>query len=271
MRHPRASGCIFGVSSGRQAVNFANRVVLVTGASRGIGRVIAQQFARHGAQVAVHYHRHREAAEQTYAGLAGGPHTLVHADLTQADAAAPLIQTVVRDLGRLDIVVNNAGIYEAHPILEVSYAAWHDVWQRTVATNLLGPAYVTYWAAHHMVQQGGGRIVNISSRGAFRGEPEMPAYGASKAGLNALSQSLAKALAAHQVFIYVVAPGWVETEMAAATFAGPAGDALRRDSPLGRVARPEEVAYTVLFLASEGAEFLTGGIIDVNGASYLRS
>jgi NAD(P)-dependent dehydrogenase (short-subunit alcohol dehydrogenase family) len=93
-------------------MHFANRVVLVTGASRGIGRVIAQQFARRGAQVAVHYHRNREAAEQTCAGLAGGPHTLVHADLTQAEAAAPLIQTVVRDLGRLDIVVNNAGIYE---------------------------------------------------------------------------------------------------------------------------------------------------------------
>ena len=132
-------------------MHFANRVVLVTGASRGIGRVIAQQFARRGAQVAVHYHRNREAAEQTCAGLAGGPHTLVHADLTQAEAAAPLIQTVVRDLGRLDIVVNNAGIYEEHPILETSYAAWYDVWQRTVATNLLGPAYVTYWAAHHMV------------------------------------------------------------------------------------------------------------------------
>ena len=100
-------------------------------------------------------------------GSLGGPHTLVQADLVHAEAAAPLIQTVVRDLGRLDIVVNNAGIYEAHPILEVSYAAWHDVWQRTVATNLLGPAYVTYWAADHMAQQGGGRIVNILSRGAF--------------------------------------------------------------------------------------------------------
>jgi 3-oxoacyl-[acyl-carrier protein] reductase len=170
-------------------VNFANRVVLVTGASRGIGRVIAQQFARRGAQGAVHYHRHREAAEQTCAGLAGGPHTLVQADLAQAEAAAPLRQTVVRDLGRLDRVVNNAGIYAEHSIREVSSIAWHDVWQRTVATNPLGPAYVTYWAAHHMGQQGGGRIVHISSRGAFRGEPEMPAYGASKAGLNALSQS----------------------------------------------------------------------------------
>jgi len=99
----------------------------------------------------------------------------------------------------------------------------------------------------------------------------MPAYGASKAGLNALSQSLAKSLAPHNVFVYVVAPGWVETEKAGVALAGPEGDAIRNDSPLGRVARPEEVAYAVLFLASDGAEFLTGDIVDVNGASYLRS
>jgi NAD(P)-dependent dehydrogenase (short-subunit alcohol dehydrogenase family) len=252
-------------------MNFTDRVVLVTGASRGIGRVIAEQFAEHGARVAVHYHRDRAAAEETRALLAGGPHTLVQADLADPDAAGPLIEAVVRDLGRLDVVVNNAGIYEPHPILEVGFETWRDVWERTVATNLLGPAYVTYWAARHMARQGGGRIVNISSRGAFRGEPDMPAYGASKAGLNGLSQSLARALAPHNVFVYVVAPGWVETDMTAATLAGPAGDAIRRDSPLGRVARAEEIAYTVLFLASDGAEFLTGGIIDVNGASYLRS
>ena len=111
-----------------------------------------------------------------------------------------MIQTVVRDLGRLDVVVNNAGVYETHPILEVNHATWQQAWQRTLATNLLGPAHVMYWAAQHMVRQGGGRIVNISSRGAFRGEPQMPAYGASKAGLNALSQSLAQALAPHSVY-----------------------------------------------------------------------
>lgn len=122
-----------------------------------------------------------------------------------------------------------------------------------------------------MIEHGGGRIVNVSSRGAFRGEPDAPAYGASKAGLNSMSQSLARALAPHNIFVGVVAPGWVETDMAADYLNGENGDSIRAQSPLGRVAKPEEVAYAVLFLASDGAEFATGTIIDVNGASYLRS
>lgn len=113
--------------------------------------------------------------------------------------------------------------------------------------------------------------MNITSRGAFRGEPSAPAYGASKAGLNALGQSLAKALGNEGIFVFTVAPGFIETDMAAEMLAGPRGDFLRGESPLGRVAKPEEVAWTVLFLAAPGSEFLTGCIVDVNGASYLRS
>lgn len=248
-----------------------DRRVLVTGASRGIGRAIARGFASRGARVAVHYHRQRAAAEEALAELPGGPHCLVQGDLAAAESVPAMIAAVVRTLGGLDVVVNNAGIYEEHPLLATDYQAWCEVWGRTLATNLIGPANVTWCAAQHLARHGGGRIVNISSRGAFRGEPDAPAYGASKAGLNAMSQSLAKALAPHGVFVYVVAPGWVETDMAAETLSGPAGDSIRAQSPLGRVARPEEVAHTVLFLASEGAEFLTGAIVDVNGASYLRS
>jgi NAD(P)-dependent dehydrogenase (short-subunit alcohol dehydrogenase family) len=122
-----------------------------------------------------------------------------------------------------------------------------------------------------MREHGGGRIVNVSSRGAFRGEPRCPAYGASKAGLNAMTQSLAQHVASLGIFVGAVAPGFVETDMAKTSLQGPDGDAIRHQSPLGRVARPEEVAHAVLFLASPGAEFSTGAIIDVNGASYLRS
>ena len=121
-----------------------------------------------------------------------------------------------------------------------------------------------------MAEQGGGRIINVGSRGAFRGEPECPAYGASKAGLHAMSQSLAVALAPKGILVYAVAPGFVETDMAKELLESEAGAAIKAQSPLGRVARPEEVAETVCFLASSQAEFLTGSIIDVNGASYLR-
>ena len=122
-----------------------------------------------------------------------------------------------------------------------------------------------------MMQRNRGKIVNISSRGAFRGEPEAPAYGASKAGLNSFSQSMAQSLAPHNIFVYVVAPGFVQTEMVAELLSGPDGEAIRKQSPLGRVANTDEVANTVLFLASEGTDYLTGCIVDVNGASYLRT
>ncbi|HZS10562.1 MAG TPA: SDR family NAD(P)-dependent oxidoreductase [Blastocatellia bacterium] len=252
-------------------MSFEGRVVLVTGASRGIGRVIAEQFAEQGARVALNYNSNRGAAEETLASLAGDSHTLVRADIGNPDEAQGLVETTVSRMGRLDILVNNAAIYEFHPINQVSYADWQRAWLQTVSTNLLGTANVMYHAARQMIRQGGGRIVNVSSRGAFRGEPNAPAYGASKAGLNAMSQSLAQSLAPHNVFVYVVAPGFVETEMAAFLLDGPEGEGIRNQSPLKRVARPDEVARTVLFLASEGTDYLTGCIVDVNGASYLRS
>lgn len=252
-------------------MNFKDTVVLVTGASRGIGKAIAQQFAEHGARVAVHYHRNEDAAREVVQKMPGGPHELFRCDVSKAEDARRLIQDVVRQFGRLDVLVNNAGIFRAHPIRQTEYQRWLNDWQQILATNLIGPANLMYWAVEHMVDHGGGRIVNVSSRGAFRGEPDAPAYGASKAGLNALSQSLAKALATHKIFITVVAPGFVETDMAAQALSGPQGEKVRRQSPLGRVAQPEEVARVVLFLASEGSEYLTGAIVDVNGASYLRT
>ena len=123
----------------------------------------------------------------------------------------------------------------------------------------------------HLVAAGGGAVVNVSSRGAFRGEPDCPAYGASKAGLNAFGQSMALALAPQGISVTTVAPGFVETDMAREVLDGPDGDAVRAQSPFGRVARPEEVADAVLWLASPAARFASGTVVDVNGASYLRS
>lgn len=254
-----------------ESIRFDDQVVLITGASRGIGRAAAKLFASAGAKVAVHYRSRRDAAEETLASLQGSGHGLFCADLADEAAVKVLVDEVIARMGGLNVLVNNAGIFEYHDISEVELDQWLDAWRRTIATNLLGPACLSYLAARQMINNGGGRIVNVSSRGAFRGEPRAPAYGASKAGLNAMGQSLAQALAPHGVYVFTVAPGFVDTEMAESSLSGPGGDAIRNQSPLGRVARPEEVARTVLFLASSGSEFLTGGIVDVNGASYLRS
>jgi NAD(P)-dependent dehydrogenase (short-subunit alcohol dehydrogenase family) len=137
--------------------------------------------------------------------------------------------------------------------------------------NLTSAAHATFAAVPHLRAAGGGAVVNVSSRGAFRGEPECPAYGASKAGLNAFGQSMAVALAPLGIAVSTVAPGFVDTDMAAEVLAGPRGDEVRAQSPFGRVATPEEVAAAVLFLASPQARFASGTIVDVNGASYLRS
>ncbi len=251
--------------------DFLNKTVLVTGSSRGIGRAIAQKFAQLSARVVIHYHKDEKAAEQTLSGLPGGPHLIVQADISDPASVQKMTDTVLRETGRIHVLVNNAGIFEEYPILDLSYEEWQKIWDRTIRTNLIGAAHASFCMIQHMREQGGGKIVNVSSRGAFRGEPHAPAYGASKAGLNALSQSMAVALAPHNIFVYVVAPGFVETDRIAPLLSGPRGDAIRAQSPFGRVAMPEEVANTVVFLASEGTDYLTGCIVDINGASYLRT
>ncbi|MFB9546270.1 SDR family NAD(P)-dependent oxidoreductase, partial [Micromonospora sagamiensis] len=143
-------------------------------------------------------------------------------------------------------------------------------WRQIVDTNLLGAANAAWCAAQHMRDRGG-RIVNVSSRGAFRGEPGNPAYGASKAGMNAMGQSLAVALAPYGIAVATVAPGFVETDMTNEHLKSPRGAAVRAQSPFDRVARPEEIAAAVHWLASPEAEWASGTIVDLNGASYLRS
>ena len=250
---------------------FDEQVVLVTGGSRGIGRAVALGFAREGASVVVHYASNERAAASTLGELGPGAHRVERADIADPADVTHLVERVLGALGRIDVLVNNAGIYEAHPVLTTSPEEWRASWQRTIATNLLGPANLIHAVVPHMVASGGGRIVNVTSRGAFRGEPAHAAYGASKAGLNSVSQSMAQALAPHGIYVTAVAPGFVETDMAAPYLEGAAGDAIRAQSPMGRAATPEEVANVVVFLASPGSEAATGTIVDVNGASYLRT
>jgi 3-oxoacyl-[acyl-carrier protein] reductase len=232
---------------------------------------VAEAFAAAGDRVAVHHRDSPGLAAEVLAGLSGTGHTVVQADLADPDQVRRMVDAAAEHLGGLDVLVNNAANYAAHPITEVSYEQWQSAWQHTLGVNLTGTANVTWCAVQHMIAGGGGAIVNVSSRGAFRGEPGQPAYGASKAGLNALGQSLAIALAPHNITVTGVAPGFVATDMAAGHLQGPRGDAIRAQSPFGRVARPAEIAAAVLFLASPEAAWATGAILDLNGASYLRT
>ncbi len=244
------------------------RRVLVTGASRGIGRAVAEAFAAAGDRVAIHHRDSAELAERLRTTLPGGPHLVVQADLVDPAAVQSMVDGAAAALGGLDVLVNNAGVYTAHPVLESSYEQWQREWRRTIDTNLIGAANAIWCAVRHMGP--GGRIVNVSSRGAFRGEPGQPAYGASKAGLNALGQSLAVALAPHGIAVSTVAPGFVETDMTNEHLKPPRGDGIRAQSPFGRVAAPAEIAAAVVWLASAQAEWASGAILDLNGASYLR-
>ena len=252
-------------------MDFKGQTVLITGAAGGIGRAAARAFAAAGANLALHVRKDLEKGERLAKQLPGSGHKTFAAELADPGACDKLITAVAQHYGRLDVLVNNAGIYEVRPVKDLPYAEWQATWQRTLAANLTGPANLCFLAAHVMRKQGGGKIINISSRGAFRGEPDAPAYGASKAGLNQMSQSLAQALAPFNIFVGVVAPGFVHTDMAAEILDGPAGEAIKKQSPLNRVTTPEEVAQAVLRLAADGMMAATGCILDINGASYLRS
>lgn len=244
---------------------------LVTGASRGIGAAIARSLAGAGFCVAVHYNSSEEAARRLLSDLPGPGHVLLRADISDASEAELLVQRSADALGGLEVLVNNAGVFEYHPVTAVGYHAWQEAWRTILGTNLVAAANLSYCAARHMAARGGGRIVNISSRGAFRGEPNAPAYGASKAGMNAMGQSLAQALAPQNILVFTIAPGWVDTDMAASTLNGPDGDAVRTQSPMRRVATAEEIARIALFCARDAPAYMTAAIIDANGASYLRT
>ncbi|MGW4101785.1 SDR family NAD(P)-dependent oxidoreductase [Streptomyces sp. NPDC004976] len=252
------------------------RGVLVTGGSRGIGRAVALAFAEGGDRIALQYVGNRSDAEETLRRLPGEGHALLRADLGEPDAAESLVGDAVEALGTVDVLVNNAAVGPTadtrHPVAETAMVDWQRIWRRMVQVNLLGAADLSWAVARHLIDRGaGGAIVNVGSRGAFRGEPDFPAYGATKAGLHAVGQSLAVALAPHGIAVTSVAPGFVATERQAARLSGPEGDRLRGQSPFGRVGTPAEIAAAVHFLASGAATWASGTVVDLNGASYLRT
>ncbi|MFD5371473.1 SDR family NAD(P)-dependent oxidoreductase [Streptomyces sp. NPDC127103] len=250
----------------------SGRRVLVSGASRGLGRAVARAFAANGDRVAVHFGSRAEEARVTLESLDGTGHVLVGGDLSDPSGAVAVVDAAAEALGGIDVLVNNAAVNLRHPLPETPYEEWVAVWQRHVSVNLLATANLSHLAARRMIDQGtGGRIVNIGSRGAFRGEPDHPAYGATKAAVHALGQSLAVSLAPYGIAVASVAPGFFATERVSSRLEGAEGAAIRAQSPFGRVAEPAEIAEAVLWLASPAAEWSSGTILDLNGASHLRS
>lgn len=246
------------------------RTVLVTGGSRGIGASIAKHFAEQGDRIAVHYSSNQALAEGVVSELPGTSHIAVQADLRDASEIKNMVDQVGSAFSQIDVLINNAGVFFDHPIESSTYEVWQQAWADTLGVNLIGAANVTWCALQYMPRNADARIVNVGSRGAFRGEPVSPAYGASKAAIVAFGQSIAKALAPEGIGVTTLAPGFVDTEMAAKLLDGPTGDEIRNQSPFGRVAEPEELAKAIYFLASKDSLWASGAVLDFNGASYLR-
>jgi 3-oxoacyl-[acyl-carrier protein] reductase len=250
-------------------IDLSGMKVLVTGASRGIGRAIAEEMIRSGAAVGVHFNGNREAAESVV-GAADGSAKALHADLSDAAACAELFQQAVDLLGGVDVLVNNAGVALSSPLdepLDDCTAAWH----RTLAVNLVAAGILSREAIRHFEQRGGGRIINIASRAAFRGDTtDYLAYAASKGGMVALSRSIARGCGHAGVKSFVIAPGFTRTEMAQ-DFIDQYGEELAmKDVALDRLTEPGDIAPLAVFLASGLADHATGTSIDVNAGSYVR-
>lgn len=219
--------------------------------------------------MAINYNRSEAQAREVAAQLGPDRSLVVQADVADPRQLRRMIDRVASHFGRIDILVNNAGTFDRNPFEGGDYEEWQAGWRKTMETNLFGPANAVFLVLPHMRRQGGGKVISIASRAAFRGEIDFPDYGASKAALVNLTKSIARACAKDKVIATCVAPGFIETEMAAPEIAA-RGQEIVEQIPLGRIGTVEDVAAVVLFLASPMSDYLTGATIDVNGASYLR-
>lgn len=242
------------------------RLILITGGSRGIGAATAVKFAKENNRLILVYHSNDREARHVLSKLKGEGHFAVKADLSNAEEVESVFNKIDEPL---DVLVNSAGIALPNSI-DQNETEWIKSWNDTINLNLNGLAHCCYQAAQKMKKQRMGSIVNISSRGAFRGEPDMLAYGASKGAVNSFTQSLAKSLGAYNISVTGVAPGFVDTDMASEILDSEKGKDLINESPFKRIAKPEEVADTIYFLAQPSSHFLSGTIVDVNGASFFR-
>ena len=230
--------------------------ILLTGASRGIGAATLAALQASGHKVAGH--------------STSGGNGLIAADFTDPEAPRLLWNAAVDQLGRIDVLINNAGIFEGVGV-DASDDEWHAAWARTLSVNLQASADLCRLAVRHFRDNGGGRIVNVASRAAFRGDsPNHWHYAASKAAIVGMTRTIARGYAAENILAFAVAPGFTVSEMTDEYLTGRGGAQIVADIPLGRVASIVEVAETIRWLATEAPASATGTVIDVNGASYVR-
>ena len=250
-------------------IDLKGKHVLVTGASRGIGESIAKQMAGAGARVALHYNQNHESTKALSSTL-GPDAECFQADLANEKAVIQMFNTILEKFGHLDVVVNNAGTSIATP-LETDDASWLDHWHQTIAVNLTAAVLITRLAIKHFLQFKGGKIINISSRAAFRGDTsDYLAYAASKGGLVALTRSVARAYGKKGIVAFDVAPGFTKTDMADQFLTQYGENYVIKDIALNRLTTPDDIAPMVVFLASGMADHATGTTIDMNAGSYVH-
>jgi 3-oxoacyl-[acyl-carrier protein] reductase len=244
----------------------ANRTIIVTGGSRGIGKAICLAFANPDTKIFFNYASDRTSAEETEKMVSekGGWAQGICVDISKESQVVDFFRRIVEDTGRVDVLINNAGITRDNLLVRMKESDWDDV----IDTNLKGTFNCMKIAAKSMMKQRYGRIVNITSVVGFSGNPGQANYSASKAGIIGLTKSAAKELASRGITVNAVAPGFVETDMTEA-LPESAKTAMIQQIPLARAAKPEEIAPAVVFLASEGARYITGQVIHVNGGMYM--
>lgn len=251
-------------------IDLKNKVILVTGASRGIGAAITRLLSECGGTVAVHANNNLALAT-ALSNEIGNNARAFQADLGDMEAVERLYLQVIEAYGRIDILVNNAGVAVNAPVESESNGEWLEKWDRTMAVNLTSTALLCKMAIPGFIKQRSGMIINISSRAAFRGDqPEYLAYASSKAGMTALTKSIARAYGKQNITAFGVAPGFTHTDMAQDFIDTYGEDYVINDLALSELTKPEDIAQTVVFLASGLAKHATGTTIDINAGSYVR-
>jgi 3-oxoacyl-[acyl-carrier protein] reductase len=251
-------------------IDLGGKVALVTGGARGIGRAIVETLVSAGARVVLHYGKSTSEASEIAGNLGSERCRPVAADLSDPGAVPGLWKAAVDWQGSVDILVNNAS---SRPIIDpqADYDIWDASWAETLRVNLIAPAHLCRFAVQHFARRGGGRIINIASRPAFRGDtPSCVHDGAAKGGLVSLTRSIARWYGKDNVLAYLVVPGMIRTQQLDEFIATHGEEYARHDIPLGEFGQPQDIANVVAFVASDLARYATGATIDVNGACYVH-